>query len=78
MQVATYGDVEPSEFLTDYSVLREGKDSTWPTLIYLTPDKAKVPLYKKSCQEPVWIWRGAKSDAKDLDKEDSDYVAQCM
>ena len=73
-----WGKAEPSGFLKDYSKLHAAADDTEATLVYLTPDKAKFKSYKKLWLEPVQVWRGEKSDAKDLDKEDAHYLSQFL
>jgi hypothetical protein len=77
-QAGGYGKVEPSGFLKDYSKLKPAKDDTEASLVYFTPDKAKFKPYTKVWLEPVQVWRGEKSDAKDLDKEDAEYVSQYL
>jgi hypothetical protein len=42
------------------------------------PDKAKFKSYTKVWLEPVQVWRGEKSDAKDLDREDATYLSQFL
>ena len=73
-----YGKAEPSGFLKDYSKLQPAKDDTEASLVYLNPDKAKIKSYTKIWLEPVQVWRGEKSDAKDLDKEDADHVSKYL
>jgi len=77
-QAGGYGKVEPSGFLKDYSMLKPAKDDTEASLVYFMPDKAKFKPYTKVWLEPVQVWRGEKSDAKDLDKEDATYVSQYL
>jgi uncharacterized protein DUF3313 len=77
-QAGGYGKAEPSGFLKDYSKLHPAADDTEATLAYFASDKAKFKSYKKVWLEPVEVWRGEKSDAKDLDKEDADYVSQYL
>ena len=77
-QAGGYGKAEPSGFLKDYSKLRPAKDETEATLVYFVPEKEKFKTYTKVWLEPVEVWRGEKSDAKDLDKEDADYVSQYL
>jgi uncharacterized protein DUF3313 len=77
-QAGGYGKVEPSGFLKDYSKLKPAKDDTEASLVYFTPDKSKFKPYTKVWLEPVQVWRGEKSDAKDLDKEDAEYVSQYL
>ena len=69
---------EPSGFLKDYSKLHAAANETDSTLVYFTPDKAKFKSYTKVWVEPVQVWRGEKSDAKDLDKEDAHYLSQFL
>ena len=77
-QAGGYGKVEPSGFLKDYSKLHPAADDTEATLAYFTSDKAKFKSYTKVWLEPVQVWRGEKSDAKDLDKDDADHVSQYL
>ena len=77
-QAGGYGKVEPSGFLKDYSKLHPAADDTEATLAYFTSDKAKFKSYTNVWLEPVQVWRGEKSDAKDLDKEDADHVSQYL
>ncbi len=73
-----WGKAEPSGFLKDYSKLRPAADDTEATLVYFTGDKVKFKSYTKVWLEPVQVWRGEKSDAKDLDKEDAEYLSQFL
>jgi hypothetical protein len=75
-QAGGYGKAEPSGFLSDYSKLHPTADDTEATLVYFNPDKAKVKSYTKIWLEPVQVWRGEKSDAKDLDPEDAKYISE--
>jgi len=77
-QAGGYGKAEPSGFLKDYSKLHAAADDTEATLVYLTPDKAKFKSYTKILLEPVQVWRGEQSDAKDMDKEDAEYLSQFL
>ena len=77
-QAGGYGKAEPSGFLKDYSKLHPAADDTEATLVYLTSDKAKFKSYTKVWLEPVQVWRGEKSDAKDLDMEDAKYVSEYL
>jgi hypothetical protein len=77
-QAGGYGKAEPSGFLKDYSKLHPAKDETEATLVYFLPDKEKFKTYTKVWLEPVEVWRGEKSDAKDLDQEDADYVSKYL
>ena len=77
-QAGGYGKAEPSGFLNDYSKLRPAADDTEATLVYHTSDKAKFKSYTKVWLEPVQVWRGEKSDAKDMDKEDADFLSQFL
>ena len=77
-QAGGYGKVEPSGFLKDYSKLQAAANDTEATLVYVTPDKAKFKSYTKVLLEPVQVWRGEKSAAKDLEKEDADYVSKYL
>jgi hypothetical protein len=72
------GKAEPSGFLKDYSKLKPAKDDTEASLVYFVPDKAKFKTYTKVLLEPVQVWRGEKSDAKDLDLEDANHVSQYL
>jgi len=77
-QAGGYGKAEPSGFLKDYTKLRPAKEDMEASLVYLNPDKAKLKTYTKVLLEPVQVWRGEKSDAKDLDEEDATYVSQYL
>lgn len=77
-QAGGWGKAEPSGFLGDYSKLHPAKGEEEAALVYATEDKAKFRSYKKVLFEPVQIWRGEKSDAKDLDKEDAEYLSQYL
>src|SRR5262245_20489519 len=74
-QAGGYGKAEPSGFLQDYSKLRPGKEGE-ATLVYVIPDVARGKNYTKIWLEPVQVWRGDKSDAKDLDLEDAKYISE--
>ena len=73
-----YDKAEPSGFLKDYSKLHAAANETDSTLLYFTPDKAKFKSYTKVWVEPVQVWRGEESDAKDLDKEDATHLSQFL
>jgi hypothetical protein len=73
-----WGKAEPSGFMKDYSKLHAAANDTGATLVYLTPDKAKFKSYTKLWLESVQVWRGEKSDAKDMDKEDAHYLSQFL
>ncbi len=73
-----YNKAEPSGFLKDYSKLHAAANETDSTLLYFMPDKAKFKSYTKIWLEPVQVWRGEKSDAKDLDMEDARYLSQFL
>jgi hypothetical protein len=75
-QAGGYGKAEPSGFLGDYSKLHLGENEA--TLVYWTDDKAKFRTYTKVLLEPVQVWRAEKSDIKDLDKEDAEYLSQYL
>jgi hypothetical protein len=77
-QAGGYGKAEPSGFLKDYSKLHAAADDTEATLMYFIPDKAKFKSYTKVWLEPVQVWRGEKSSAKDLDPEDTNHVSQYL
>lgn len=77
-QAGGWGKAEPSGFLGDYSKLQPAKGEEEATLVYWTGDKAKFRTYKKVLLEPVQVWRAEKSDAKDLDKEDAEYLSQYL
>jgi hypothetical protein len=77
-QAGGFGKAEPSGFLKDYSKLHAAADDTEATLVYFTPDKAKFKSYTKVWLEPVQVWRGEKSSAKDLDPEDTNHVSQYL
>jgi Protein of unknown function (DUF3313) len=73
-----WGKAEPSGFLTDYSKLHVATNETDSTLLYFMPDTTKFKSYTKVWVEPVQVWRGEKSEAKDLDKEDAAYLSQFL
>jgi hypothetical protein len=73
-----YEKAEPSGFLKDYSKLHAAANETDSTLLYFMPDKAKFKSYTKVWLEPVQVWRGEKSDAKDLAQEDATYLSQFL
>jgi hypothetical protein len=73
-----YEKAEPSGFLKDYSKLHAAANETDSTLVYFMPDKARFKSYKKVWVEPVQVWRGGKSSAKDLEKEDATYLSQFL
>jgi len=77
-QAGAYGKAEPSGFLKDYSKLHEATNETEPTLVYVQPDKAKFKSYTKIWLEPVQVWRGKKSEAKDLDRDDATHLSQFL
>ena len=77
-QAGGFGKAEPSGFLKDYSKLRPAADETEATLVYFTPDKGKFRSYTKVILEPVQVWRGGKSEAKDLDMVDAEYLARYL
>lgn len=77
-QAGGYGKAEPSGFLKDYSKLHTAANETEATMVYFTPDKAKFKSYTKVLLEPVQVYRGEKSSAKDLDKEDAEYLSQYL
>lgn len=77
-QAGGFGKAEPSGFLKDYSKLRAAANETEATMVYFTPDKAKFKSYTKVLLEPVQVYRGEKSSAKDLDKEDAEYLSQYL
>jgi hypothetical protein len=76
MQAGGWGKAEPSGFLGDYSKLHPAKGAEEASLVYWTEDKAKFRTYKKVLLEQVQVWRAEKSDAKDLSKEDAEYLSQ--
>ena len=73
-----WGKADPSGFLKDYSKLHPAADDTEATLVYFISDKSKFKSYTKVWLEPVQVWRGEKSSAKDLDKEDATYLSQFL
>jgi hypothetical protein len=77
-QAGGFGKANPSGFLKDYSKLHPAANDSEATLVYLTPDKAKLRPYTKILLEPVQVWRGEKSDAKDMDKEDAEYLSHYL
>ena len=46
--------------------------------MYFAPDKAKFKSYTKVLLEPVQVWRGEKSAAKNIDQEDANYLPQYL
>ncbi|HEX9153948.1 MAG TPA: DUF3313 domain-containing protein, partial [Nitrospira sp.] len=77
-QAGGYGKVEPSGFLKDYSKLQPAQDDTEASLVYFTQDKVKFKAYTKVWLEPVQVWRGEKSDTKNLEQEDALYVSEYL
>ena len=77
-QAGGFGKAEPSGFLKDYSKLHPAANDSEATLVYMTPDKAKVKSYTKIILEPVQVWREEKSHAKSMDKEDAEYLSQYL
>jgi hypothetical protein len=75
-QAGGYGKAEPSGFLKDYSKLHAAANETEATLVYFTQDKVKFNSYTKILLEPVQVWRGEKSAAKDMDPEDAKYISE--
>ena len=59
-------------------MLHPAKDETEATLVYLVTDRNKFKSYDKVRLEPVQVWRGEKSSAKDLDQEDTTYLSQFL
>ena len=76
-QAGGMGKAEPSGFLKDYSMLKEGEKGQ-ATLVYIKKDPAKWKSYDKILIKPVQVWRGEKSDAKDLDKEDAENLGRFL
>jgi hypothetical protein len=77
-QAGGFGKAAPSGFLNDYSKLHPAANDTEATLVYLTPDRSKAKTYNKILLEPVEVWRGEKSDAKNMDKEDAQYLSHYL
>lgn len=77
-QAGGFGKAEPSGFLQDYSTLHAAENETEATLVYFTPDKTKFKAYTKVWLEPVQVWRGEQSDAKDLSKDDAHHLSQFL
>lgn len=75
-QAGGLGKAEPSGFLKDYSKLHPAANDTEGTLVYLPPDKQKFKTYTKILLEPVQVWKGEKSAAKDMEKKDAEYLSQ--
>ncbi len=76
--------VEKSGFLGDYSMLREGKRSTFSQdvgnealLIYKNP-AADWRKYKKVQLDPVTVWLGTNSKMKDVSAEDRQRLANLL
>jgi len=76
-QAGGFGEAEPSGFLGDYSMLKEGEKGQ-ATLVYIKKDPAKWKSYDKILLKPVQVWRGEKSDAKDMDKEDAENLGRLL
>ncbi len=76
-QAGGFGKAEPSGFLGDYSMLKEGEKGQ-ATLVYIKEDPAKWKSYDKILLKPIQVWRGEKSDAKDLDKEDAEMLGRFL
>jgi hypothetical protein len=77
-QAGGFGKAEPSGFLQDYSMLRPAANETEASLVYFTPDKTKFKSYTKILLEPVQVWRGEKSSAKNIDMEDANHLSQYL
>ncbi|SFL59327.1 DUF3313 domain-containing protein [Nitrosomonas communis] len=77
-QAGGFGKAEPSGFLNDYSMLRPAANETEASLVYFTPDKTKFKSYTKILLEPVQVWRGEKSSAKNIDMEDANHLSQFL
>ncbi len=77
-QAGGYGKAESSGFLEDYSKLHPAADETEASLVYFTPDKTRFKSYTKILLEPVQVWRGEKSSAKDIDMEDANHLSQYL
>lgn len=77
-QAGGFGKAEPSGFLNDYSMLHPAANETEASLVYFTPDKTKFKSYTKILLEPVQVWRGEKSSAKNIDMEDANYLSQFL
>ena len=76
--------VEKSGFLGDYSMLHEGKRSTFgqgseneALLVYKNP-AADWRKYKKIQLDPVTVWLGANSKLKDVKAEDRQRLATLL
>ncbi len=76
-QAGGLGKAEPSGFLGDYSMLKEGEKGQ-ATLVYIKEDSAKWKSFDKILLKPVQVWRGEKSDAKDMDKEDAETLGRFL
>ncbi|SFI17469.1 DUF3313 domain-containing protein [Nitrosomonas sp. Nm34] len=77
-QAGGFGKAEPSGFLNDYSMLHPAANETEASLVYFTPDKTKFKSYTKILLEPVQVWRGEKSSAKNIDMEDANHLSQFL
>ncbi|AKH37984.1 MULTISPECIES: DUF3313 domain-containing protein [Nitrosomonas] len=77
-QAGGFGKAEPSGFLQDYSMLHPAANETEASLVYFTPDKTKFRSYTKILLEPVQVWRGEKSSAKNIDMEDANHLSQFL
>jgi len=76
--------VEKSGFLGDYSMLREGKRSTFgqgaeneALLVYRNP-AADWRKYKRIQLDPVTVWLGPESKMKDVSAEDRQRLANLL
>ncbi|MGH7164769.1 MAG: DUF3313 domain-containing protein [Nitrospiraceae bacterium] len=76
--------VEKSGFLGDYSMLKEGKRSTFgqgaeneALLVYKNP-AADWRKYKKVQLDPVTVWMGPNSQMKDVKAEDRQRLANLL
>ncbi|WP_051149722.1 DUF3313 domain-containing protein [Methylohalobius crimeensis] len=63
-------DVEPSGFLGDYSMLREGREGE-ALMLYIHPDYERAcQSYDKVLIDPVTLWATENSDLAELPAED--------
>jgi len=70
-QAGKSGTAEPSGFLSDYSILREGTEGE-ATLLYRNEDKARWATYRKIMLPRVQVW---KSTTSGLEMEDAVYLS---
>lgn len=70
-QAGGSGKAEPSGFLSDYSILREGAEGE-AMLVYRIEDKAKWATYRKIMIPRVQVW---KSIERGMEMQDAQYLS---